>query len=77
MVTLATSQPSQSLFADRFISSRAIGAEFHNTYDAKSEIFQHSYLVNQIDKLGSHPQMPEENNENMQRDNGGNQTDEN
>ena len=66
MVTIETTGIPKSLFADRYISSRACSTELFNNYDTKSEIFAQYSQVNQVDKLGSHPQMPEENNENSQ-----------
>jgi hypothetical protein len=54
-----------SSYQDRFISQRATHFDLSNTYEAKSEIFSQQWQQNQIDKMGNHSILLEENNENL------------
>lgn len=57
--------PTKNRLGDRFISNRGGSSEVSNHYDTKAEIFSQSNYVSLSDKLGSHPQQNEENNENL------------
>lgn len=52
---------------DRFITSRTTNTELYNNYDTKSEIFSQASQNTQLDKMGNHSQLlDDQNNENSQ-----------